>query len=152
MRDGVMQEVKVLVPEERVAEFYQWFGEWLENPDRARGVAEVRELELEKWQNSPEDIEVARKVWGLFSPRARKLFDFLMDSAGDRFPADFLAEKIGLTTGAYGVSGVLGGAGKRCYSVGKSWMWEWEIDEEKGSMYAVEPEIAEIFAAARTAN
>jgi hypothetical protein len=118
-----MQEIKVLVPEERVAEFYQFFGAWLAGaaapavgPGHQVGNPEV---EVAPWGQTEEDLGLAQVVWEKLSERAQAMFEVLMESPGEEFSGEALAEQLSIPNGKYGVAGVLAWPGRHSYGVGR---------------------------------
>lgn len=137
------QEVKVLVPVERVAEFYEMVGRWLAGPADAE-IAGARE----PW--SDDDLALAEIVWGQLSQPARDLFGVLIDHPEQQISGEQLAEDLHIEYGKNGVAGVLGWPGRHCYAVGR----EFPIEREAGpvgesSSYWMASDVADLFRKAR---
>jgi hypothetical protein len=138
------QEVKVLVPVERVAEFYEMAGRWLAGraDDGTTGV------ELEPW--SADDLALAEIVWGRMTKRARDLFSALMAHPGEPVSSKQLEADLDLASGAYGVAGVLSYPGRYCYAQGRKFPVMWEAGQSGGfGQYWMTPEVAALFQRAR---
>lgn len=123
-----MIDVTVKVPDDRVAEFYLMFGQWLAAESGSVGLEDAADHAA--WARSDEDL--AATVWGKLSDRAKQLFSMLIDNPGRKFSGDELAEMLAIPNGKHGVAGVLAWLGRHCLKVGRR-----------------QPEIAELFGAAR---
>ncbi|NES14591.1 MULTISPECIES: DUF6416 domain-containing protein [Micromonospora] len=142
-----MQEIKVLVPEERIPEFYEMFGRWLAGPPR-----EVSDgpSDAVAWQDTDSDLELAKVVWAKFSQRAKDLFGVLIDSPEKTFSGEQLASDLDIPNGKYGVAGVLAWPGRYCAEVGRSLPFRFEDGPVGGSgNYSMTPELASLFGKAR---
>ena len=153
-----MVNVPVIVPEERLSDFYAMYAAWLDGSIRVEGGY------LERSQSSPEgsgvvsgsdlphwtaaDGELARQIWSKLSQSAKRLVSILVDSPNERVGGDELAERAGIPNGRQGVAGALGWPGRYCYAVDRRWFWSWE-DSDSGSVYWLSPDVAELFRAAR---
>jgi len=140
------QEVKVLVPVERVAEFYEMVGRWLARPADAEMVAGAREPE--PW--SDDDLALAEAVWFELSQPARDLFSVLSDRPEVQISGEQLAEDLHIDYGKSGIAGVLAWPTRHCKAVGR----ELPIEREAGpvgesSSYWMTPDIADLFRKAR---
>lgn len=149
-----MREVKVLVPNERVAEFYTWFGAWLAGPDasarsasRPAGADEA----LAPWSDTADDRSLARNYWSKLSGPARKLFTILIDAPGETVSGEELAREADIERGVSGVAGVLAWPGRYARQIGKEWIWDYEWAPE-GGQYWMKPDVAAIFSQAREAE
>jgi hypothetical protein len=109
--------VTVPVPAERTAEFYQFFGLWLAgslslspSPYRAADgspeTAETSEArKLTPWHDSAQDFADAEVLWKKYSPRARAMFNLLMDNPDTKYSGDQIAQAVNIPNGAHGVAG-----------------------------------------------
>jgi hypothetical protein len=136
-----MQEIKVLVPETRVPDFYKWFGAWLDGTEQQGPV----DTGKSHW-SSPDDTELAAQLWEKLSGNAKALFGYLMDRPDERFTGDELADTLGIPNGRYGVAGVLAWPGRYCFPIGRHLPIRWS---EHDGTYWMEPDIAEMFAEVR---
>ena len=134
---GEELEVKVLVPRERVAQFYAMVGQWLAGDDE-----DPEPVELEPW--SENDLDRAQTVWGKMSRPARALFGVLMENPGERISGEQLAQDLEIANGRFGVAGVLAWPGRYCYAVERKFPVKWETGD-----YWMSPEIAALFLRAR---
>ena len=132
------QEVKVLVPVERVAEFYEMFGRWL----AGRADEDATGVDLEAW--SDDDLALAETVWGKMTNRARSLFSALIDHPEKRVSGTQLAEQLDISNGMYGVAGLLAWPGRYCYRLGRKFPVKWESGE-----YWMTADVAALFGKAR---
>lgn len=152
------KEVTVAVPEERVPEFYSWFAAFLaaepgtppplagrerRGPRGSRHHGEAR-----AW--SAQDADQAAWLYGKLAPPARELFDLLADAPGDRFGGENIAKRLGLEKGAHGVAGILAWPGRYCRHLDRVLPIATEGRADGGTDYYMEPDVAALFAAART--
>lgn len=138
-----MIDVTVKVPEDRVAEFYSMYGNWLAEP----GISDGPQDELSDWKAS--DTAAAKAVWSKFSDTAKGLFTTLMDSPGSKFSGDELAAQLGIPNGKHGVAGVLAWPGRYCFAEGRNWLWQWDYPVGGNARYWMSPEVSSLFSQAR---
>lgn len=151
------KQVTVAVPAERVPEFYAWFAAFLvAEPGgglpgrRGRGRHGGRpHREAEPW--SATDADQAAWLYAKLAPPAQALFDLLIDAPGQRFAGNDIAARLRLEKGAHGVAGILAWPGRYCRKLGRAFPIATEGREDGGTDYFMEPEIAKLFAAARSA-
>lgn len=108
-----MIEVTVKVPEERHAEFHSMFGEWLQASPTVPAEGEGQLLE---WSAS--DIAQAKHVWSKMSPKAKKLFQLLLNAPG-AINWEKLAEALGPNADAGTVAGTFGWPARYAREVGR---------------------------------
>lgn len=158
-----MGDITVPVPDERTAEFYQFFGLWLAGAlnvpgstsgghrDLAEGVVtSLSQAELEPWGDTEQDLEDAVTLWRKYSKNARAMFGLLMDNPDKEFTGAQIAEAVNIPNGAYGVAGVLAWPGRHGWRVGRKLPTEWRDDPESSqSYYRMPAQTAELFKAAR---
>jgi Family of unknown function (DUF6416) len=152
------KQVTVAVPEERVPEFYSWFAAFLEAEPgtvppawghRRRGLhGSHRHGEASAW--SAQDVDQAAWLYGKLAPPARALFDLLAAADGQRIGGEEIAKRLGLEKGAHGVAGILAWPGRYCRRLGRVLPIATEGRADGGTDYYMEPDIAALFAAART--
>ncbi len=149
------KQVTVAVPEERVPEFYSWFAAFLEAepgappPSWRRGRRGPRHhSEATAW--SAQDADQAAWLYGKLAPPARALFDLLADTGGTRFGGEEIAKRLGLEKGAHGVAGILAWPGRYCRHLGRVLPIATEGRPDGGTDYYMEPDVAALFAQART--
>jgi hypothetical protein len=151
------KEVTVAVPEERVAEFYTWFGAFLASepgtpaPAWGRGRRGHRGSrqhgEAQAW--SADDADQAAWLYAKLAPPARALFDVLADSPGERFGGEAIAKRLGLEKGAHGVAGILAWPGRYCRYLNRVLPIATEGRADGGTDYFMEPDVGALFAASR---
>lgn len=158
--------VTVEVPEDRVPEFYLWFAAFLASPPGSGpsrggfgppgfgpggfgrpGFGPHAHHERRPW--TTEDGEDARWLYGRLSDPARELFDLLIDTPGERHSGNEVASRLGLDKGAHGLAGVLAWPGRWCRKLGREFPIATTARDDGGTDYAMEPEIAGLFRAAR---
>ncbi len=146
-----MQEITVKVPENRVPEFYEFFGKWLggrlivEPSDGEQGSKSVNEPP-QPWQ--PSDGELASHVWDKLSDRAKGLFSLLADSPNAKFSAIALADQLEIPNGRFGLAGTLAWPGRHCAAVARKLPVRWR-ELEDDSEYWMTAEVADLFRSAR---
>jgi hypothetical protein len=143
-----MQEIKVLVDEARLPEFYEMYGRWL----AGKPADEVAESKVQlPWGSTDEDLALARVIWGKLSDRAKAMFSILMDKPETPFSAEYIAETVHIPNGKYGVAGVLAWPGRHSVAVGRKLPVSYEEGETPadGSVYWMTSEVAALFKKAR---
>ena len=156
--------VTVEVPEDRVPEFYLWFAAFLAvaaglraaaplarrpAPRRARPAA-AHHHDRRAW--GADDVEDARWLYGRLSDPARELFDLLIDTPGERHSGNEIAARLGLDKGAHGLAGILAWPGRWCRKLGLDFPITTTARDDGGTDYAMQPELAALFARARGAG
>jgi hypothetical protein len=151
------KQVTVAVPEERVAEFYTWFGAFLASepgsfaPSWGRGRRGPRwsrpQGEAQAW--SADDADQAAWLYSKLAPPARQLVYLLADAPAQRFGGEEIAKRLGLEKGAHGVAGILAWPGRYCRHLGRVLPIATEGRADGGTDYYMESEVAALFAAAR---
>ncbi|MCO1659501.1 hypothetical protein KDL28_30965 [Pseudonocardia sp. S2-4] len=154
-----MVNVPVMVPEDRLSDFYSMYAAWLNgavhviagNLEVAQGMSEtsgaVSGSDLPHWTAA--DGDLAREVWSKLSQPAKRLVSILVDSPDEHVGGDELAERAGIPNGRQGVAGALGWPGRYCLAVGREYFWSWEDLDGSAPGYWLTPEVAELFRAAR---
>jgi hypothetical protein len=152
------KQVTVAVPEERVPEFYSWFAAFLAAAPgtappswgrRGRGLRGPRHQgEARAW--SADDADQAAWLYGKLAPPARELVDLLADAPGERFGGENIAKRLGLEKGAHGVAGILAWPGRYSRHLGRVLPIATDGRADGGTDYYMEPEVAALFAGART--
>ena len=150
------KQITVAVPEERVPEFYSWFAGFLAAepgtppPSWGRGGRGSRGHHGEAHAWSAEDADQAAWLYGRLAPPARELFDLLADAPGERFGGEDIAKRLGLEKGAHGLAGILAWPGRYSRRLGRVLPIATDGRADGGTDYYMEPDVAALFAAART--
>ena len=154
------KQVTVAVPEERVPEFYAWFASFLSAQPGApppfagggqRGSRSHRHHgEAEAW--SAQDADQAAWLYRKLAPQAGELFDLLAGTPGARFGGEEIAKRLKLDKGAHGVAGILAWPGRYSRHLNRTLPIATEGRPDGGTDYFMEPELAELFNAARAAS
>lgn len=155
-----MVDITVPVPQDRTAEFYQFFGLWLAGSLAANELAH-EDLQpraaladgkprMLPWGSSEQDYVDAERLWKKYSKSARAMFSLLIDNPDKRYTGDQIATEIGIKHGARGVAGLLAWPGRHGAKIGRGLPSEWGHDEDtsEGS-YWIPADRAEAFKAAR---
>lgn len=149
-------DITVAVPDERVPEFYQYFGLWLAGslslatlpPEGSAGISEGPQFK--PWENLESDLEDAALLWEKFSRPARAMFGLLIENPGKEFTGGQIAEAVDISNGAHGVAGVLAWPGRYGKAIGRGLPSFWRVDHETmESFYSMSKERADLFRAAR---
>lgn len=147
-------DFNVKVPTGRFTAFYIMFGRWragAETPAREVAVS-TGGSEPARTSWLPEDGARAAVVWEKLSDLAKELFSVMIDAPNREFDGETLAEKLSLTTGRHGVSGLLAWPSRHASSVGRSIFWNCHVgpDGPTGTCeYSMSDGQAELFRAAR---
>ena len=154
------KQISVAVPEERVPEFYAWFASFLAaQPGAApplagggpRGSRSHRHHgEAQAW--SAQDADQAAWLYRKLAPQARELFDLLAGSPGARFGGEDIAKRLKLEKGAHGVAGILAWPGRYSRHLDRTLPIATEGRSDGGTDYYMEPELAQLFSAARASS
>lgn len=140
-----MKEVTVLVPEERLAEFYGMVARF------HAGEIETTELVSEKrrmpW--GEEDVDPARELLGMLSDPAAEFFSLMMDAPEQKLAAAEVADRLGLEKGPSGLAGVLAWPGRYCRSLGRELPWKWNEGEDGAALYWMTSDVSALFRKAR---
>ena len=154
------KQVTVAVPEERVPEFYAWFASFLTAEPgglpplaggRRRGSRGQRHhSEAQAW--SAQDADQAAWLYGKLAPQARELFDLLAGSPGAQFGGEEIAKRLKLEKGAHGVAGILAWPGRYSRHLDRTLPIATEGRPDGGTDYYMDPELAELFTAARASS
>jgi hypothetical protein len=163
------KQITVAVPEDRVPEFYVWFASFLAaepgaspwggrggpgrgprmGPGAGPGRGGWRDAFSEPAAWSAGDGEQAAWLYGKLAPPARALFDLLIDAPGERRPGNEIAATLGLEKGAHGVAGILAWPGRYARKLARELPIATEGRDDGGTDYYMDPDVAQLFAAAR---
>lgn len=147
-----MPDITVPVPDDRVADFYTFFGRWLAGSEAssASGASASSAAALVPWGNSSQDLADAEALWRKHPARAKAIFGLLMDNPGKHYTGDEIAAILGIPNGARGVAGALGHPGRQAAELGRTIFSEFVVDAttQVGS-YFVSVDLAELFKTAR---
>ena len=153
-----MPDITVPVPDDRTAEFYQFFGQWLGGSlTLSDGGYEMLSAtsgdpgKRRSWTGSDEDREDAEELWSKMSSRAKGFYNLLIDAPGTEFTGNQIAEKLSIPNGANGVAGVLAWPGRYCLKLNRGLPQHWKHGEDgAASVYWMDADIAALFAAVRS--
>jgi hypothetical protein len=151
-------DITVPVPDERTAEFYQFFGLWLAgslshsaSPSGVTEGPEAAQPDPRPWSDTEQDFSDAETLWRKYSPAARSVFSLLMDHPDQKYTGQQIAEAVNIPNGAHGVAGVLAWPGRHGYAIGRGKLpIDWTEDPQTLETYYHMPaRTAEVFKAAR---
>jgi hypothetical protein len=157
-----MPDTTVPVPDDRIAEFYQFFGLWLAGSLSLPGSPSVTPVEVSPdipgpskpammpWGVTELDLADAVSLWQKYSSRARAMFGLLIDNPNKEFTGNQIAEACHIPNGAHGVAGVLAWPGRHGAAIGRQMPTSFREDPDTlESFYFVPAATAELFKAAR---
>lgn len=155
-----MADITVPVPDDRTAEFYQFFGLWLagslslspntpQSPEGGPVEADETPKPRVPWGTTEEDYADALTLWRKYSPQARAMFSLLMDDPDTPYTGDEIAEKIGVKNGAHGIAGVLAWPGRHGAKSSRGLPTYFYEDEDGVGRYLIPAERADLFKTAR---
>lgn len=153
-----MPDVTIPVPDDRVAEFYQFFGHWLEGSlAPSDGGYEMLSAtsgdpgKRRSWTGSDEDREDAEKIWSKMTSRAKGFYNLLIDAPGTEFTGNQIAKQLSIPNGANGVAGVLAWPGRYCLKLNRGLPQHWKHGEDGApSVYWMDADVAALFASVRS--
>lgn len=153
-----MADITVPVPDDRIGEFYQFFGLWLEGsltlPARASHVFSQFPKESENrqaWTGADEDREDAEKLWSKMTGQAKGFYNLLIDAPETKFTGNQIAKELGIPKGANGVAGVLAWPGRYCLTMNRRLPQHWKNGEDGApSTYWMDADVAALFKAVRS--
>ncbi len=154
-----MADITVPVPDERTAEFYEFFGVWLGgklSPGQgSTGTYQIppqtlASVKASQWGDGEQDFLDAEALWRKYSPRARKMFGLLIDNPDREYTGEQIAEACDIPNGAHGVAGVLAWPGRHGALIGRELPSSWRADlDTLQSFYSMPAKRAEMFKAVR---
>jgi hypothetical protein len=148
-------EIKIMIEEQRIAEFYSMYGVWMGGDAATKGSVGganvASSLQLLPWADSEEDLGLAQDLWAKLPERAKSMFGLLLDSPGKKVSAAAIGSSLEIPHGISGVAGVLAWPGRYSAGMGKQLPVQKEDGElGKGANYWIEEDIAELFNKARS--
>lgn len=135
-----MQDVSVKVPDERIGEFYEMYGRWLQGET----AFDTDDVERSPWDPKT-DHDLAKEAWQVFPHRAQLVFTTLIENPGKKFSGDDLAEMHNIPNGRMGLAGVLAWPGRNLYKLRRVLPITVKPNPAGGSWYSMEPDVAELF-------
>jgi hypothetical protein len=146
-----MEEIKVLVPIERVPEFYRWFADWRDGvtpevPTQPAASAAPSTSGTEPAQ----ELSAAVEWWRSLRPSERAVWGIWIDAAPRMVTADTIVKELNLK-GARDIPGILSWSGRKGYKAGFKVVWRFRTDPLSGEpIYGIEDvEYAELLRRAR---
>lgn len=152
------EKVTVLVPQDRLSEFYGRFGDFMldrltaePGSESSEGLHQVGAPPA--WTTEPGAVDVARRFWRDVTDPGRELLRVLIDGAERDSSTIHTPRELVEATGAkttQAVAGIFGGIGRVIadhrlptyeYAPGKSWHFVWDWDPKK-RIYSMAPGMA----------
>ena len=99
-----------------------------------------------------QDADQAAWLYRKLAPQARELFDMLAGTPGARIGGEEIAKRLNLEKGAHGVAGILAWPGRYSRSLNRTLPIATEGRPDGGTDYYMDPELAELFTAARATS
>lgn len=131
----MLVEVKAMVPEERVGEFYGMLGQWLQ------GAAPLAQVPGQRSEWGPEDGPLAARVREGLPANGGRLLDLLL--AEGELDTESIAAQIGLSDGSQ-VTGVAGWVGRIANTVGRLSPIK-TTQTGGGTLWRLDPDVADLF-------
>ena len=153
-----MPDITVPVPDDRTADFYQFFGRWLsgaleastEGLQSSGQPSETHQDKRASWTGSDDEADDAEFLWRKLTKRAKGMFNLLMAEPGKRYTGKEIAAALDIPHGANGVAGVLAWPGRYCWNLSRYLPTHWKDGEDGAeSVYWMKPEVAQLFSQAR---
>ena len=134
-----MKEVAVMVPEDRVPEFYERHGRWLASLEGEQPSPSLPQGRRIPWTQG--DTAAAKHVWMGSPARCREVLAVIVERGEER--ADYLIERLGLRDGQE-LGGLLAWPGRLASQAGrkKPVRRRREVD---GTIYYMEPHVRALF-------
>lgn len=127
-----LHEVKVLVPAERVSDFYRWFADWqggsLPTGSSTTGSASSAAALAEEDAR----LTAASTWWRSLVPKERAVWGLWIDAAPKLLTADEIVSALGLN-GHREIPGILSWSGRKGEKAGFQVEWAFERDAETGA-------------------
>jgi hypothetical protein len=142
-----MEEVRVLVPGERLSEFYRWFADWSDGvpSQRIRGDASSATP-----HSASDAFAAAVAWWHLLKSAERRIWGMWIDAAPSLVPADAIVSELGLR-GPRDIPGTLSWSKRKGERVGHEVDWRFKYDAVTNEpLYGIEDlEVAALLGEAR---
>ena len=137
-RPDTTTEVTTVVPAHRAARFRDFAKLWIEGRAQA------------EWRTT--DHEAAVALWQQLDDRRRRLLGVFVERPGRRLRSDELVRLSGAATNPKALVGLLAHVAGLSEQLGRAWPWQYDypLGSSKPAVYWFEPDIAEMFAKART--
>jgi hypothetical protein len=146
--------VQIPIPESRVTEFFDMFGRWMQGASQAgeERTASTPEISLSSWRDGLVDQRRrdAQYVYEHMSPAARAILDYWLDHPNTPITGEDLSTALGFA-GPHVISGTLKSIGHHSKVVHRELPQRYEA-APGGGKYWIEPDVAELFSAARSAR
>lgn len=125
-------DITIPVPSERVPEFYRWFADWVENPNRELTST------LNQTVNEAPTGDAATRWWKSLKVRERQIFGLWIDAAPKLMSAEQIVEAMGLN-GPRDIPGILSWPTRKGDKVGFKVRWNFQRDPVTGApLYGIE--------------
>ena len=145
--------VQIPIPHDRVAEFFELFGRWLQPPAAVTlpggNGASTDQVAARPWLagDRDESLRDARFVYWRASAAARTILDHWLDHPETPISGADLSAHLGFA-GAQVISGTLASVGLRSKAVGRELPFRYEASPG-GGQYWMQADLVELFRAAR---
>lgn len=155
-----MTDITVPVPDDRIAQFYQFFGLWLAGSlDVSSGETEPRlaagsrgslakessDQRKRKWTGAPDEAADAEELLSKLTNPAREMFNLLGgDEPGRKYTGQEIADATSISS-VNAVAATLTWPATYCKRMGRDLPIQWNPHDEAGSVYWMNPEVAALF-------
>lgn len=128
-----VHEIKVLVPSERVTEFYRWFADWRDGaPPTATATPNVEAPARVVSVAGEARLSAAVKWWRSLKPSERGIWGLWIEASPQLLTADQIVSELGLK-GVRDIPGILSWSGRKGKRVGFPVHWQFEYDAITGA-------------------
>lgn len=127
-----LQEVKVLVPADRMSEFYRWFADWTESlsPDPAPNSGAKANKE------TADLLEAATAWWKSLKVSERSLWSLWIEASPRLLTAQEIVDALSLK-GPRDIPGILSWSGRKGDKVGFKVGWSYQEDASGQALYGL---------------
>jgi|GEM_PF-4424166 hypothetical protein len=142
-----MEEIKVLVPEDRVSEFYRWFADWSDGVLERKATQAPDGAGVERGQ-----LTAATEFWRSLRPKERAVWNLWINASPRMLRADEIVRELGLN-GPRDIPGTLSWSTRKASKVGFHASWRFRTDPvTEEPIYGIEDvEYAKLLGRARDA-
>lgn len=135
-------EVKVLVPGERLTDFYRWFADWLDGEASVEVSADASAHDRASESRAPEpkapglEHDAAVRWWRSLKQRERQIWALWIEAAPKAMTAEEIVAALGLSS-TREIPGVLSWSGRKGQKAGFEADWKFEYDPAGTPLYGL---------------
>lgn len=130
-------EVKVLVPGERLTDFYRWFADWLDGGASAEAFVDASSHERAPELKAPAlEHDAAVRWWRSLKQRERQIWALWIEAAPKPMTAEEIVAALDLSS-TREIPGVLSWSGRKGQKAGFEAHWKFEYDPAGTPLYGL---------------